>query len=225
MNDLNRIEMAEDATTVLGCINTLKKEKLTKEEEFALATEMKNDSSLTWEFCSHYILWAVKLSKWLYSSVRYDPAYSLDDIIIMSICELHAAAARYQPSRARFTTCSFSYILNNVRAQLYLKKNSRPNLRRPETMIAFEPFSRVEESYDLHQTYGLEDKSLADSEIVSEFSQFGEEASKYLRLWILHDISISEIARMFHVNRYRVDKIIKEAAAQLKDKYTETCAA
>ena len=224
MENLNNIGTTE-ITSVLDGINALKKDKLSKEEEYLLAMRMHADPSLIWEFCSHYMLWAVKIAKWLYSSVSYDPAYSFEDVVLMAVCELATAAEKYQPSRARFTTCSFSIIMNNVREQLHLKKGSSANRRRPEEMLSFEPFQNGELSYDLHRTCGLEDQTLMNSDTLSEFSQFGEETAEYLLLWIIYDLSISEIARRKNVSRCHVDRLVKKALKQIKSDYLSMLAA
>ena len=219
MDELEMNEMLENPSTVLGCIDILKQRNLSREEELLLGTKMQGDPALVWEFCSHYLLWAAKLAKWLYSSVRYDPAFSYEDILLMTICEMATAAERYRPYQARFTTCSFTYIVNNVRQELHLKKSSGSAKRRPEAMVSFDLFYQGSESYDLHQRYSLEDHTLDDSEIIAEFSQFGTETAQYLHLWIINNISISEIARSYGVSRHHVDRMIKKALNRLREMY------
>ena len=208
-----------NASGVLNSIISLQTKRLSREEEIALAIRMRNDPSLLWEFASHYYKWAIKIAAGIYSSVCYDPAYTIEDIALMAICELTTAAKKYRPEEARFTTCSYQIIVNNVCYKLHLKKTA-VNKKRPEKMQTFDTLYHGDNSYDLHQIYGLEDNTLQDVDIVSEFRRFGTETSQYLELWILHDLSISEIARKYDVSRYYVDKKIKAAVSDLRVRFS-----
>ena len=205
---------------VLNSIVSLQTKKLSREEEITLAIKMRSDPTLRWDFASHYFKWAIKIAAGIYSSVCYDPAYTMEDIAIMAICELLTATKEYRPEKSRFTTYSCRIIVNNVCYQLRLKRGSAASKRRPKTMQTFDTLYQGDDSYDLHQVYGLEDNTLQDVDIVSEFRRFGNETSRYLELWILYDLSISEIARKYDVSRYHVDKKIKDAVFHLRNRFS-----
>ena len=200
---------------------------LSRQEEMDLALQMKKDPSLTWSFCSHYYLWAVKKGSELYHTyMTRDPAYSMADVVMMAIEELETAARKYDPTAGRFTTYSGTLIVNNIRHKLRVSKTKgkEDSKHRPNDTLSLDLDETENGISGLYRMMSSKYNCFEDAEISALFQEIATDEADYLWKYYMEGYSVRMVADYYGEKEYAVRKTIKNAEKRIRDIYqNESC--